>query len=282
MHAQTPDISEARIASHYHKDGLFEAILQSLKQSGIDQPNRQSLAAVDEFHVGGSEATAMVAAQLPPQSVLLDIGCGLGGAARFVAHALACHVAGIDLSESYVSAGNQLTRLVGMADQVNLETGNALNLAFDNAMFDGAYMMHVGMNISSKEQLMRQAYRVIKPGGRLVIYDTMRVTGAAVDAAPPKYPLPWAENADDCAVGSHEDYALSLTNAGFEIVSHEEYSDFAIDFMDRVIANRVKNGPSPLGLHLLMGASAAQKSKNLHAALKKKQLAPVVMVASRV
>ena len=97
---------------------------------------------------------------------LLDIGSGLGGASRYFAHELGCRVTGIDLTEEYVRVGRQRWRArPGSADQVSYRQGSALALPFGPRTFDGAYMLHVGMNIADKAALFAEVRRVLKPGG---------------------------------------------------------------------------------------------------------------------
>src|SRR3546814_9446599 len=76
------------------------------------------LAAVDEFHMGGRQATTELAERmgLAPGMSLLDIGCGLGGAARHFARACGCTVTGVDLTPEYVAVAEALTRMVGQAE----------------------------------------------------------------------------------------------------------------------------------------------------------------------
>ena len=69
-----------------------------------------------------------------------------------------------------------------------MRCASALDIPFEDAAFTAAYMMHVGMNIADKGQLICEAARVIKPGGRFVIYDVMQMRNTTLS-----YPLPWAE-----------------------------------------------------------------------------------------
>ena len=170
-----------------------------MQLAGIEKPTPQDLSEVDEFHIGGIDATRFVSAALAPWASrkILDIGCGIGGPARFIAVDTGCHVTGIDLTESFVETGNHLSRLVGLEEHVMLNTGIALALPFADSEFDAAYMIHVGMNIADKDQLISEAARVIKPGGRFVIYDVMQMQDATLP-----YPLPWAETEKTNAVSS--------------------------------------------------------------------------------
>src|SRR6266436_4596753 len=83
------------------------------------------LALVDEFHIGGREATEAIAAQmhLRPGMRLLDIGSGIGGPARYFASAHGCQVTGIDLTTEYVRTAQTLSALAGMSSSVQFEPG---------------------------------------------------------------------------------------------------------------------------------------------------------------
>jgi len=78
---------EQSLARHYTHGSLEPAILEALAAAGkdLDRLAPSDLAPVDEFHIGGRQATADLAAQVGFGSGLhlLDIGCGLGGASRY-------------------------------------------------------------------------------------------------------------------------------------------------------------------------------------------------------
>ena len=59
-------ISEAEVADYYEKRNLHSRIITSLQLAGIEQPAPQDLSAVDEFHIGGTDATRFVSAALSP------------------------------------------------------------------------------------------------------------------------------------------------------------------------------------------------------------------------
>ena len=89
---------ESDVAGHYVHGALAPAIRQAMVAAGKD-PERLTpadLAPVDEFHLGGQQATAALFAQPGPAAGQhwLDIGSGLGGAARHLAAAHGCRVSG--------------------------------------------------------------------------------------------------------------------------------------------------------------------------------------------
>src|SRR5476649_2256272 len=170
---------EQAVARHYAHGSLEEMILNALA-AAVKDVNRltpKDLAPVDEFHVGGRQATIAFAEVFDPRPGmrLLDVGSGLGGAARYFADAHGCRVTGIDLSGEYVGVANALAARVGLGKRVSCEQGSALALSFAPESFDGAYMLHVGMNIDDKAKLFAEVRRVLVPSGLFGIYDVMRL-----------------------------------------------------------------------------------------------------------
>jgi ubiquinone/menaquinone biosynthesis C-methylase UbiE len=134
------------------------------------------LSTVDEFHIGGRRASEEFLDQLgfSARMHILDVGCGIGGAARFVASRYGSRVTGIDLTAEYVEAGNALCKWVGLDQRVSLQQGSALAMPFAERSFDAAYMLHVGMNIEEKEKLTSEVGRMLRPHSSFGIYDVMR------------------------------------------------------------------------------------------------------------
>ena len=175
------DPVEHRVAQHYARSDLEQAILDALVASGkdIDRLHPSDLSPVDEFHTGGNQATIEFAAQIgfAPDMHVLDIGCGIGGPSRHFAGQQNCRVTGIDLTEDYVRTAQALARRVGLDGRVSYRQASALALPFEPGTFDGAYMMHVGMNIADKPAVFAEVRRVLKPGSRFGIFDVMRTGG---------------------------------------------------------------------------------------------------------
>lgn len=269
---------EQSIAQHYTSGALAETILGALRGMGKD-PERLAaadLAPVDEFHIGGRAATIEVAAQMgiARDMRLLDIGSGLGGAARYFAGEHGCRVVGIDLTDEYVRVASDLARRTGLAEVVSYRQGSALELPFEDAGFDGAYMLHVGMNIEDKARLFAGVRRVLKPGGVFGIYDVMRAGEGEFS-----FPVPWASTAATSFVRAAADYRRLLEAAGFEILKERSRRDFAIEFFQQIRARAAQSGgPPPLGLHILMGADFAAKVANMIDNLQRGLIAPTEIV----
>ena len=283
--------SEVKVAGHYGRGRLEESILAAVAREGKDPENLTAgdLAAVDEFHVGGLEATQELAAHMELRTALrlLDVGSGIGGPARYFAGEHGCRVTGIDLTNDFVRAAESLTGRTKLDGLAKFQQGSALAMPFERDTFDGAYMIHVGMNIADKAGIFREVRRVVKAGGLFTIFDIMSTgdrragDGRALEAAI-RYPVPWALSGETSFVGSRDEYREPLQKAGFEIVQERGRAAFGIEFTERVMAWMAQGGPPALGLHLLMGEKTPLMIKNILAMMKEGVLEPVELQARAV
>jgi ubiquinone/menaquinone biosynthesis C-methylase UbiE len=266
---------EANVARHYTHGSLERAILDALISQGKepDHLTPADLAPIDEFHIGGRQATIDFAGQLGVRRGmrLLDIGCGLGGAARYFADEHGCRVVGIDLTNEFVEVANSLAQRVGLGRIVSYQQGSALDLPFATGSFDGAYMLHVGMNIADKRKLFAGVRAVLKAGGLFGIYDVMRTGNGELT-----FPVPWASSPETSFVSDAASYRSLLEAASFEVVKERNRRDFAVDFFRQTRA-RAAQGPA-LGIHLLMGVEFAQKMANLIGNFERGLIAPAELI----
>jgi ubiquinone/menaquinone biosynthesis C-methylase UbiE len=274
-------LDEAIISQHYTHGNLLGAIEGSVSKLGKTTGNItvDDLAPVDEFHIGSRIATAHLLDQLHYSSTdrILDIGCGLGGAARYVASKYGCQVDGIDLTPEYIDTGNTLCGWVGLDQQVKLHQGSALALPFEDESFDGAFMLHVGMNIDDKVALFKEVSRVLKPGARFGVYDIMRIEEGEVP-----YPMTWAPDAGTSSLATPDAYRDALEQAGFSVSAEANRRDFALEFFKQMQEKvKANGGPPPLGLHTLMQDSTPVKLKNLVDSIAAGLIAPVEIIGQK-
>ena len=270
---------ETAVARHYENHGLIGKIISGLENSGIDTAklSMDDLAAVDEFHIGGREASKFVAASLGVDGPghVLDVGCGIGGPARLVAAMTGCKVTGIDLVSDYIEAAERLNELTGMADRVTCIKANALDLPFGDGTFDAVFSMHVAMNIEDRAGLYDEIARVIRPGGVFCAYDVMR-TGEGEIA----FPVPWAGSAETSFLVDEGEMRELMAGAGFSVEKVKNKANFALEFFDKLIAGK-KAMPSGLSVHLVMGQDAGVKIANTRANIAAGLIAPVQLVARK-
>jgi MPBQ/MSBQ methyltransferase len=270
--------AEVRVAQHYATENLEQRILAAFEAAGKPRNSitADDLAAVDEFHIGGRQATEAIAAQmdLRPGMRLLDIGSGIGGPARYFASVHGCQVTGVDLAPEYVRTARAISILVGVSASVQFEQGSATELPFEDHSFDGAYMLHVGMNIQDKVKLFRAVKRALRGTAVFAMFDVMRIGPGEL-----QFPVPWASKTDESFVATTDDYRNALLDEGFAIMAERERKQFALDFFAQMRQRNQQQGPQPLGLHLVMGETATLKLSNVLEGLRRGVIAPVELVA---
>jgi len=269
------------ISEHYTHGDLLSSIEVAVSKLGktINNVSVEDLGPVDEFHIGGRLATANFLNRLnfSDRNHILDIGCGLGGAARFVASKYNVKVTGIDLTQEYIQTGNTLSAWVGLEKQITLKQENALSMSFKDHSFDGAYMLHVGMNIENKEKLFSEIFRLLKPGSIFGIYDIMKDMEGDVT-----YPVPWASVHETSKLSTPSEYKKALINSGFNIIEEDNRRDFALNFFKELrLRNEANGGPPPLGLHTLMKESTPIKLKNMLDGIAANYIAPIEIIVQK-
>jgi len=271
---------EHEVAEHYGAEDLLERILRGLRATGADleRLEPEALAAVDEFHIGGRNATAHALSRMDLKGGqrVLDIGCGIGGAARYLATEFDCHVTAVDITPEYISVGAELAKMCGIGDQVCFEVASALDMPLESNSFDAAITFHVAMNIFDRPALYAEIARAMKPGAELCIYDMMKI-----GTAPVTFPVPWAETPGTSYLVSADEMHQLLGAAGFEIEQQEDRTASAVEFFQRVASAQSGGRPPPLGTHLLMGPNAKEKIANIKVNIEAGCIAPVLMIARR-
>ena len=276
--ANAPDPADRiSVPDHYRRADLTTAIADAISAAGktTHTITADDLAPLDEFHIGGKAATIDLMRALSPTrgQHILDVGCGLGGAARYAAATYGCRVTGIDATPDYIAAGRTISDWLGVGSGLQLHEANALELPFPDATFDLAYMMHVGMNVREKARLFAEIARVLRPDARLVLYDVMR-TGSGE----PSYPLPWATTAEQCALSTPDVYRAAIESAGFTIEAEQDRRELALEYFAKqraaVEAGRLR---SPIGLHLLMGSRREAQVRHMSEAVARGDISPMLM-----
>jgi ubiquinone/menaquinone biosynthesis C-methylase UbiE len=270
---------EGEVARHYTQSELTSTVLAALRTAGRDTEAlaTDDLAGVDEFHTGWRPLTLALARQLAPTpgTRILDVGAGIGGPARHFAEAYGCDVTGIDLTPAFVELATELTERTGLADRVRFVTGSALAMPFPDGAFDLATMFHVGMNIADKPALFAEIARVLRPGGRFVVYDLMRVGGAALP-----WPMPWADDAPTSFVETPARYRELLEDAGFGIEAERDWTDLVLEEAARMRGRLAAQGIPVVGLHLLMGPDGMDRLRRVGDCVRDRVLAPLQMTAA--
>lgn len=274
-------MTDARtIADHWGRGDIYGLVVAALQRAGksLDALTIEDLAPIDHFHARGFPATVALADRLPVQRGhhLLDIGSGLGGPARYIARRFECRVSGIDITLPFVDAGNRLTALLHMEQQVTMEHGDGQSLPYANAAFDGAYAQHVTMNVADRPRFFAEAFRVLKPGAFFAL--TEHGLGPIGE---PHHPVPWSADGSGAWLIPPDRTLRLLTDAGFSDIAVEDTGAKYVAGYKAAITNVEKGAVPPLGTHLLLGDTAWQKMRNAARNIEEGRTHPVQIICRK-
>ena len=107
--------------------------------------------------------------EISPKDKILDVGCGMGGSSLFLAKKYNVAVDGISLSQRQVEIATQIASQEGI-NNVRFKVEDALSLSsFSNNEFDIVWSLESCEQFFDKKQFIEQAFRVLKPGGDLML-----------------------------------------------------------------------------------------------------------------
>src|SRR5215813_7021628 len=273
-------MSTGAVEEHYGTIGITARILTALRAvNGPDvRITPDTLAPIDHFHGKGEVATDELAALLQPKASdhLLDIGCGIGGPARWIAAKYGCRVTGVDLTPEFCEAARELNSLCGLADRVKILHGSALSLPLPDNSFDRAYSHAALMNISDKRGVFREAFRVLRPGGSLAL----SLSGAG-SVGEPRYPLPWATTTATSFLATPDEIRGDLLAAGFQIVFVRDTSAALAEALPPILNQLQTGGLPPLGEHIVSGENAKEWRINWMRSMVEQRLSMIEALAHK-
>ena len=154
--------------SHY-ADGLYCQIRMETYGEDFGQT---SWATTEESHA----IPRML--HLNRQSRVLEIGCGSGRYALFVAETVGCHVLGVDINSAGIANCRQLAEKQNLSAQVQFECCDvSTGLPGQSKSLDAVFATDVLCHIRNRAALLKEIHRVLKPGGRLLFSDALIIGG---------------------------------------------------------------------------------------------------------
>lgn len=184
---------------------------------------------------------------LPAGAAILDVGCGIGGASRFLANRFrGVTVQGVTLSPAQAARAAEITRLFGQSDSVTTSVADALALPYPDDSFDLVWSLESAEHMPNKPALLAELGRVLKPGGRLLMLawcERETAAPAAGGDGAPAAPLSLDERyvlariRDEYCLprlAAPSEYVAAAAAAGLSVSTTDDWTEAAAPFWGRV------------------------------------------------
>lgn len=256
-------LAKQHLADHYADERLAQRLREALIAEGLDpdQLTPDQLAPIDQLHLGGRLASRQLADQagfLPGERVL-DLGCGTGGSSRLLEAEYGAQVVGVDITPPFIEVARWLSRATGLDARSEFICCDAQQLPLQDAQFDLVWSQHTLMNLPDQERGLQEIWRVLKPGGRLLMHEVFQ----GDNLEPLDFPVPWAEQAEHSHLVTPEVSAQRLKRLGFEPIFEQEVTQEALNWRQKHSERESRGQPQILTPQLIFGPRFLQMGQNL-------------------
>jgi len=236
----------------------------------------------DSFHPGGLQMTGRLGCMLDlsPASRVLDVACGNGTAAIFLAKEFGCEVFGIDYGDQSVAAARSLAQSEHVDARVQFECGDAETLPFPDGSFDAVICECAFCTFPNKAVSAREFFRVLRRGGHVGISDLTRerVLPQELDGL-----LAWIACIGDAQ--TVEGYTHFLQDAGFSVDGIKQENDALEEMVNQIriklLGAEIMTGLNKLQLPGLDLGAAKKMAGSAMAAVKRGQLGYVLICGTK-
>jgi arsenite methyltransferase len=236
----------------------------------------------DSFHPGGLQMTGQLGRmlRLSPASRVLDVACGKGTTAVFIAREFGCEVFGVDYGNQNVEAARSLAQTEQVEPRVQFERSDAETLPFSDESFDAVICECAFCTFPHKAAAAREFFRIIRRGSRLAISDLTRseILPKNLDGL-----LAWVSCIGDAQ--TVDGYVAYLRDAGFSLDSIERRNDALREMVDQVrmklLGAEIMTGLNKLQLPGIDLGTANRMASSASAAVKQGQLGYAIICATK-
>ncbi len=163
---------------------------------------------------------------LSKDSHVLDLCCGTGGPARYLAQRFACNVTGVDISEPNIQIARNKTVQAQLNDKVTFILGNALTTNIEGSRFSHVFGCDAWCYFPEKAPLYRTAFRALSPGGTIAFLD---------HSCEKPSRFAYEEGIGRIYFESKASYVAELKRAGFESIQEYDLTEVALKDLGKMV-----------------------------------------------
>jgi arsenite methyltransferase len=236
----------------------------------------------DSFHPGGFETTRRLGKMLnlSPGSRVLDVACGKGTTAVFLAKEFGCEVVGVDYGDQNVEASRALVEAEQLEGRVQFEQSDAESLPFAGASFDAVICECAFCTFPQKALAAAEFFRVLRPRGRVGISDLTRTEALPADL---DGLLAWIACIGDAQ--TVENYTAYFRGAGFSVDQVEPHHQALQEMVDQIrrklLGAEIVTGLNKLQLPGIDLGAAKRMASSAADAINQGRLGYVLIVAAK-
>uniref|UniRef100_A0A7C6A900 Class I SAM-dependent methyltransferase n=1 Tax=candidate division WOR-3 bacterium TaxID=2052148 RepID=A0A7C6A900_UNCW3 len=176
----------------------------------------------EQIHSGGPEATDFLAKELglKPGMVVADLCSALGAPARHLASKYGVYVKGVDATKTMLAKAIERTKAAKLDHMIEYYEGNVMDLPFKSGTIDVVWGQEAWCYVTDKNRLIQEAYRVLKPGGKIGFTDwiiTGEITKEELDPLYDSMAFPYME--------TFQGYQDLLKKNGFTVLKALDQTD---------------------------------------------------------
>jgi cyclopropane fatty-acyl-phospholipid synthase-like methyltransferase len=197
---------------------------------------------------------------------ILEAGCGTGGATVWIAREHGSRGVGVSLSGRQARIGNRIASEKGVANRVGFLVMDYTELGFPDASFDKIFASESVCYAWRKSAFAREAFRVLKPGGRLVVIDGFRSERRLEDSERKSLSI-WAEGWAVPCLATVDEFRSHLEAAGFRGVTFADQTAHIMPSARRILARGLAAWPPALAARtagLITEGQLAHVRSSLH------------------
>jgi len=176
----------------------------------------------EQIHSGGPEATDALAKALDLKSGMkvLDLCSALGAPARHIVKKYGVKVDGVDMTKTMIEKARERVKEAKLEDMIKFHDGNVMDLKFDDNSFEIVWGQEAWCYVTDKKKLLEEAYRVLKPGGKMGFTDwiiTGEITNEELDPLYDTMAFPYME--------TFTGYQELIKEVGFKLLDAQDQTE---------------------------------------------------------